>query len=679
MSNAVWKHLPALPEPRARQEIRLPVQTRGWLLAAVVLVVLPHLPRLPWWLAMFAAAVALLALLMLRHPARQLPRSLLLLVTLAGGGGVLLHYDTLLGKNAGVALLVVMLLLKLLEVRNPRDARLAIFLCYFLVITNFLFTQSLLMAAYMFTVTLVITAALSASTAAGTAAPAGHYLRLAAVLLAQGLPLMLVLFLFFPRIEGPVWGLPKDAWAGMTGLGDSMSPGSLSKLVQSEAPAFRARFHERTPPAEQRYWRGPVLWQTDGRNWSTGSLELLPLLTDPGPRRNGAAYDYSITLEPHNKHWLLALDLPVKLSIPAIRTLDYQMLAHRPVRTRTRYNGSSLTRIDTGPLNSTLRTAALQLPDGVSTRVQDLAHSWREHSSSDKEVVKQALTYFNRQDFVYTLEPPLLGSDPVDEFLFSTRRGFCEHYAAAFVVLMRSAGIPARVVTGYQGGEYNPLGDYWLIRQSDAHAWAEVWLPDGGWQRIDPTAAVAPERIEHSLDTAGGAAGAAASFRLPDSDLLGRNLRKLRYLLDAMNNQWHEWVLSYGPQRQLEFLASLGIARASWKHMALALLLLTGLLLLGIALWMLLRQPAARDPVQRAWLQFCRRLARLDLVRRPGEGPRDFASRVTTARPELAGRVNAITELYVALRYGKPSDHPAINATRLQRMVQRFSPRQRPG
>jgi transglutaminase-like putative cysteine protease len=661
---------------RARQAIQLPVRTRGWLLAAVVLVVLPHLPRLPWWLAMFAAAAALLALLLLRESPRQLPRSLLLLATLAGGGGVLLHYDTLLGKNAGVALLVVMLLLKLLEVRSPRDARLAIFLCYFLVITNFLFTQSLLMAAYMFTVTLVITAALAASTATGTAASAGHYLRLAAVLLAQALPLMLVLFLFFPRIEGPVWGLPEDAWAGMTGLGDSMSPGSLSKLVQSEAPAFRARFHERTPPAGQRYWRGPVLWQTDGRNWSAGNLALLPLLTDPESQGSGTAYDYSITLEPHNKPWLLALDLPVKLSIPAIHTLDFQMLAHRPVRKRTRYDGSSRTRIDTGPLHSRLRAAALQLPDGVSTRVQDLARRWRESAASDMAVVQQALAHFNQQDFVYTLEPPLLGADPVDEFLFVTRRGFCEHYAAAFVVLMRSAGIPARVVTGYQGGEYNPLGDYWLIRQSDAHAWAEVWLPDAGWQRVDPTAAVAPERIERSLDMAGGAAGAAASFRLPESDLLGRNLRKLRYLLDAMNNQWHEWVLSYGPQRQLEFLASLGIDRASWKHLALALLLLTGLLLLGIALWMLLRQPAAKDPVQRAWLQFCRRLARLGLVRRPDEGPWDFAGRVATARPVLASQVNAITMLYVALRYGKPSGHQATDSARLQRMVRRFSPRQ---
>jgi transglutaminase-like putative cysteine protease len=664
--------------PRHRQPAPLPRQTRGWLLAAVVLVVLPHLPRLPWWLSAFGTAAALLGLLLVRKPARQLPRALLLLVTVAGGVGVLLHYDTLLGKNAGVALLVVMLLLKLLEVRNPRDVRLVVFLCYFLVITNFLFSQSLAMAAYMFAATLVITAALAAGTATEATTPPGQYLRLAAVLLGQAAPLMLVLFLFFPRIEGPVWGLPDDAWAGMTGLGDSMSPGAISKLVQSEAPAFRASFQGRPPRAEQRYWRGPVLWQTDGRTWSAGNLELPSRTTAAELGGNAAEFEYSITLEPHNKHWLLALDLPVQVSIPAIHTLDFQMLAYRPVRKRIRYTATSYTRTATGPLHGALQTAALQLPDGVSARVRNLARGWRGRSTSDAAVVQQALAHFNEQDFVYTLEPPLLGADPVDEFLFTTRRGFCEHYAAAFVVLMRSVGIPSRVVTGYQGGEYNPLGDYWLVRQSDAHAWAEVWLPDGGWQRVDPTAAVAPERIEQSLDTAGGLAGTAAGFRIADSDLLGRSLRRLRYLLDAMNNQWHEWVLSYGPQRQLEFLASLGIDRASWKHMALALLLLSGALLLGIALWMLLRQPAPTDPVQRAWMQFCRRLARCGLARRPGEGPRDFARRVTTARPALASRVNAITSLYIALRYGKPTRLAAGDATRLQHMVRRFSARRRP-
>ncbi|HYQ73199.1 MAG TPA: DUF3488 and transglutaminase-like domain-containing protein [Gammaproteobacteria bacterium] len=445
------------------------------------------------------------------------------------------------------------------------------------------------------------------------------------------------------------------------------------------APAFRARFQGRTPAAEQRYWRGPVLWYTDGRTWSAGDPELLSHTRKTGPPDDTRIFEYSVTLEPHNKLWLLALDLPVELSIPAIQTVDFQMLSYHPVRKRIRYTATSRTRIETGPLNARQRATALQLPDGVSTRVRNLARSWRERSTDDAGVVQQALAHFNQQDFVYTLEPPLSGADPVDGFLFATRRGFCEHFTAAFVVLMRSAGIPARVVTGYQGGEYNPLGDYWLIRQSDAHAWAEVWLPGGGWQRVDPTAAVAPQRIEQSLDPAGSAAGATADYRLTGSDLLGRNLRRLRYLLDAMNNQWHEWVLSYGPQQQLALLASLGIDNASWKHMAMALLLLGGALLLGISLWMLLRQqPVPADPVQRSWLRFCRRLAGYGLARRPGEGPRHFARRVTAALPALAGQVSAITDLYIALRYGKPAGRTAHDVARLQGMVQRFPARWRP-
>jgi len=645
--------------------------TRGWLLAAVALVVLPHLPRLPWWLVLFAAASALLSLLL--RPGRRLPRLLLPLMTAAGTGGVLLHYDTLLGKQAGVALLVVMLLLKLLEVHSPRDVRLVVFLAYFLVITNFLFSQTAALALYMFAATLVITATLALSVPGAGPRPGGHYLRLAGVLLGQAMPLMLVLFLFFPRIQGPVWGLPEDAWTGMTGLGDSMSPGTISKLVQSDAPAFRARFSDRTPPAGQRYWRGPVLWHTDGRTWSAGIPE--PAAADAGSAVDSSVdvFGYSITLEPHNQRWLLALDVPVRLSLPALRTADFQMLSRRPVRERIRYTGISYPQVSGTPPGERQRRAALQLPARLSARVRQLAHSWRTDAADERAVVRLALAYFHEQPFSYTLEPPLLGADPVDEFLFESRRGFCEHYAAAFVVLMRSAGIPARVVTGYLGGEYNPLGDYWLVRQSDAHAWAEIWLPDGGWQRIDPTAAVAPERIERTLAADPGRALATAGLQLPESALLARKLRSLRQLLDAMHTRWAEWVLSYGPQRQLEFLAALGLEQASWRDMALALVTLVGGLLLGIALWMLQATPPCPDPVQRAWLQFCRRAARLGMMRSPEEGPRDFAGRVAAAHPAQADSIHAITDLYVRLRYGKATG-PAARAdlSRLQRLVRRF-------
>ena len=652
----------------------LSTRTQTWLLAAVALVVLPHLPRMPWWITLFAVGVGLFKLLLLRRQRHQPPRVLLALMTVAGSAGVFFYYSTLLGKQAGVALLIIMLALKLLELHTVRDARLVIYLSYFLVITNFLFTQTIPIALYMFVATLVITAALSVITHSSRERPVSNHLRLAAVLLAQALPIMLVLFVFFPRVVGPIWGLPKDAYAGMTGLSDTMTPGAISSLAQSDATAFRVEFFGPAPAAELRYWRGPVLWHTDGRTWSPGRLSSYPRKPPEAMQNRGEAVRYAITLEGHDKPWLLALDLPAEISRRALYTVDFQWLSYRPVRERIRYEATSWPHYNTGPLEPQLRKAALQLPEQVSTRVEALVRDWRTRADSDRAVVQQALDYFHEQPFVYTLQPPRLGDDPVDEFLFGTRRGFCEHYAAAFVVLMRSAGIPARVVTGYQGGEYNPVGDYWLIRQADAHAWAEVWLPDAGWLRVDPTAAVAPERIDQALDLDLQAAGAPARFRLAESGLLARGWRRLHFALDAVNNNWNQWVLSYGPQRQLELLSALGFKQASWRELALTLLLLTGTCLLGIALWMLVRTPGPSDPVLQAWQRFCQRLERLGIRRAPSEGPRDLARRAMAAQPELATQVGSITDLYIRLRYGK-SGQGAHEVRQLQQRVRRFPQR----
>ncbi len=649
-------------------------RSQTWLLAAVGLLVLPHLPRLPWWITLLAVGVGLFKLVLLRQSYHQPPRLLLALLTVAASAGVFFSYGTLLGKQAGVALLIVMLSLKLLELRAVRDGRLLVYLGYFLVVTNFLFTQTIPIALYMFVATLVITAALSVITHSSRERPAGSHLRLATVLLAQALPIMLVLFVFFPRVAGPLWGLPRDAYAGMTGLSDSMTPGAISSLAQSEATAFRVEFFGPAPEPALRYWRGPVLWHTDGRSWSPGRIGSYSRQRPEAVQNRGQALHYAITLEGHDKPWLLALDLPVEISQRALYTVDFQWLSYRPVRERIRYEATSWLHYHTGPLDPRLRKAALQLPEHVSPRVQALAHDWRTRADSDRAVVQEALDYFHTQPFVYTLQPPLLGEDPVDDFLFGTQRGFCEHYAAAFVVLMRSAGIPARVVTGYQGGEYNPVGDYWLIRQADAHAWAEVWLPDTGWQRVDPTAAVAPERIEHALDPDLQAAGAPARFRLTETGLLVRSWRQLQFAVDSVNNHWNQWVLSYGPQRQLELLAALGFKQASWREMALTLLLLTGACLLGVALWMLVRTPAPSDPVLQAWQRFCSRLERLGVRRAPSEGPRDLARRAMAAHPEFASQVGPITELYITLRYGRPLQG-SHEIQQLQQLVRRFPQR----
>jgi transglutaminase-like putative cysteine protease len=655
-----------------KSEAPLTGQAQRWLLASLLLVVLPHAARMPWWISMFVFGMGAAHILLLRQPGWEAPRLLVFAATLAGATGVFLKYGTLLGRNAGVALLVVMLALKLLELRRMRDVQLMIFLNYFLVITNFLFTQTPLIAIYMIAATVVNTAALGVATQARAAHPAIPELRFAAVLLAQALPVMLVLFVFFPRISGPIWGLPKDAYSGVTGLSDSMSPGAISQMAQSESPAFRVRFSGSAPAPQQRYWRGPVLWHTDGRTWSTGrTAVLLRPVTNPAMQAEGEAVHQSITLEGQSSRWLVGLDVPVEVSVPATITDGFQWLSKRSLRERTRYEVVSYPRFRNGSLDPRLKEAALQLPDGLSTHIRALARSWRNKARTDRDVARLALGYFHNEPFIYTLTPPLLGENPLEEFLFSSRRGFCEHYAAAFVILMRSAGIPARVVTGYQGGEYNPVGDYWLIRQSDAHAWAEIWLPDTGWERVDPTAAVAPERIEHALDLGVLSSGAPARFQMGDDSLFSRGWRRLRYSLDAVNNSWDQWVLSYGPELQREVLAALGFSQPSWKNMILMLVLLVGALLLGIAGWLLIKKPVTSDPVLRTYQRFCERVARLGIRRQPSEGPRDFSRRIVIVRPELERQVDRITEAFILLRYGHPTD-PARCLDQLKQLVRRF-------
>lgn len=649
----------------------LDLRAHAWLLLSTLLVVLPHVPRLPLWVTLFAACLGTLHLIV-RRAGHSLTRWLVIGLTLTGASGVFLHYHTLLGRDAGVALLVVMVTLKLLESRRPRDAFVLIFLCYFLVITGFLYSQTPLLAIYMFATAIVITATLSVVTLAGRQLPVRRLLRDAAVLLGQALPIMLVLFVFFPRVVGPFWGLPKDAHGGITGLGDTMTPGSISKLTKSDALAFRVQFAEgdSTPAPAERYWRGPVLWHTDGRTWSAGSLVVLAGAIDR-PQVRGKGVHYGITLEPHSKRWLFGLDLPVFVSESATPTADFQWLAHQRVTSRIHYEAISYLDFNTGALPDELRTAALQLPDNTTGRMRRLVGNWRNAARNDHDVVRAALQHFNLQPYIYTLEPPLLGDSPVDEFLFSTRRGFCEHYASSFVTLMRIAGIPARVVTGYLGGEYNPVGDYWLVRQSDAHAWAEVWLPGAGWQRVDPTAAVAPERIEHALDRSTQGAGEAASFLLGDGGLMARNWRALRHVFDALDNSWNQWVLSYNPKRQMAILRSLGFRHPGWKDLALLLVVLVGSLLAGTAAWMFLRRPREQDPVARAWTRYCRRLARMGLPRRPDEGPQDYARRVTGERPDLKQPVWRITDTYTRLHYGAPGNRMA-GISLLQKLVRRF-------
>lgn len=644
---------------------RLDTRNVAWMALSMALVTLPHVERLPVWITALAA-LAIAWRLYLGWKGGQLPRKWLLLTVVAGASaGIYVSFGTLFGRDAGVALLVVMLTLKLLEMASMRDAMIVIFLSYFVVLTNFLYSQTIPTAALMLVGVWVITGTMIGLQWREGALRYQETLRLSAIMLAQATPLMLVLFLLFPRVQGPLWGLPRDAFAGVSGLSDSMSPGTLSQLSLSDAVAFRVQFQGEIPKPNQLYWRGPVLWYFDGTSWHMG-MTFESATPSYAPVGTGAAYSYTVTLEPHDKRWLFALDLPAKLAPESRFTTDFQMLANRPVRSRTRYEMTSHTsyRLGYEGLSPYERRRALQLPDGYNWRTRALALNMRNAARDDEDMVKQVLAMFRTQPFFYTLTPPLLGDNPVDDFLFNTRSGFCEHYASAFAVLMRAAGIPARVVTGYQGGEVNPIGNYMIVRQSEAHAWAEVWIAGRGWVRVDPTAAVSPLRVESGIAAAVPATDALPLALRSNSEWL----RQLRFTWDSFANSWNQWVLGYNPERQYWLLSRVGLDRATSQTLALILLGITAFITCIFAVVILRRlHRHARDPVVAIYARFCRKLARRGAQRAPSEGPADFAERAARRVPEAAAAIRAITESYIALRYGAGSDRAQVR--RLKRLV----------
>ena len=654
------------PEP-------LPVRSSGyWLLGAAIIVLLPHLERFPLWLSALLAALFGWYFLMLRRAWPAPNRWLRLALTLLLAFAVFRQYGTLFGRDAGSALLAIMLALKFLELRRLRDYLLSVFIIYFLIVIGFLYSQALWLVVYLFGVFVVSTATLIRLAVPGS--DTRYTLRLAGVLMLQALPLMLAMHILFPRVQGSLWGLPQDAYSGLTGLSETMQPGSINELSLSEAVAFRAQFTGSAPTRAQLYWRALVLWTSDGTAWTRAGEPRRPSLHQP----LGPALNYTVTLEASNKPWLPALDLPSRAPPDGRRRSGYVFEAPQPVRERMRYELISHPRYRTGALTAEEKRAALQLPAQVSARLQNLATSWRRTATDDGAVVTAALRYFRNENFYYTLQPPLLGDDPMDEFLFEVRRGFCEHYSAAFVLLMRSADIPARVVTGYQGGEFNPAGNYYIVRQSDAHAWAEVWLPDNGWTRVDPTAAIAPERIDYGADglrrllARGALLGGlpAETVRgLLSLSWLEQARQRTRLSWDAVNTVWHRWVLDYGRERQQELLARLGLRGATPYIMVGLLAAIVIVLLIAYALAGRRRVPG-QDPVRRAYLDFCRKLARAGVVRAASEGAAAFAERSAALLPQAADPIHEISNLYIRLRYGGQNEDSARQD--LQARVARF-------
>ncbi len=657
---------PALWHPRPHQ---------WWGLGlALTLSAAPHLLRLPIWLS----AIWVLAVgwrLSLGVQGRAMPALVIrLLLTLAAGVALYLYFGTVLGRDAGSALLVIMVGLKLLELKQRRDATLLILLSYLLLAIQFMFSQAIAQVVYTTAAVLGITGIWVTLNNPLDERSWRVDMLIAARLLGQAVPLTVILFVLFPRLPGPLWSLPSDAHAARTGLSGEMEPGRISQLALSSAVAFRADFAGHIPPPAQRYWRGPVFEMTDGRRWWGSTEPYASNTTRALPfQPAGEAYRYVLTLEPNGGAWLPALELATSIPADVERLPTLELKAKRPIDVLRRdafisYPIFQITAATDAELRRNLR-----LPNTLSERTRQLAQHWRNSVRSDREVIDAALHYFHTEPFVYTLEPPLLGANPIDEFLFETRRGFCEHYASAFTLLMRSAGIPARVVTGYQGGELNPLGGYLIVRQSDAHAWVELWLDEAGWVRFDPTAAVAPERVEHRIDLDLARNGDAVRFQFDEDGLLARGLRSTRFALDALNNGWNQWVLSYGPQRQQDLLSRLGLRNTSWRELAWGLLFGIGAALGVLALLLLRRVPPKRDPICELYARFRKRLAQQGLMSQPNEGPQTLLMRVEQAQLPSTATARRITELYVELRYAPHPDTTLV--AELRRAVNNFNTR----
>lgn len=660
------REIPKAEQPRTGQILVI------WLLVALAW--LPLIPDLAPGPVGYIAFLLALRLASLRWLVLTPGRWLLLPLTLAGLANVFVSYHTVVGRDAGIALLATMMALKLLEIKQLRDVRVGTILYSFLLVSQFLFDQSPGRALYL-AMLLVLDFALMTDLTARTANGRMTLilaLRTAGKLTLQALPLTLVLFVLFPRLSSPLWSLPEQSTKARTGMTDWLEPGSVSELIISGEPAFRVRFEGPIPPENKRYWRGPVTWYTDGRRW-TGWPREVPLGKAKQLVATGEEIAYQVELEPSGKRWLFTLDMPFGIPEDARILGDFQVFASKPVQDNRIYRAVSALRYNTGELSLDQEVAGTQLPANITPRMRALVAGWQQSVGNGEALVGQALRFFREEPFHYTLLPPELGANPTDAFLFETRRGFCEHYASSFALLMRIGGIPSRIVLGYMGGEYNPLGDYLIVRQSDAHAWVEVWLEGRGWVRVDPTAAVAPSRVEPSDLLEGLAFGAPIRFRLEDADTLRRWAHNLTLLGDAIGTGWRHWILGLSNTRQRQMLESVGLGRLQEYGLAIALIL-TATMVLGLLLAALTRPSRPRDPLERLYTRFCARLRRIGLPRRSCEGPQDFAQRVIATRPDLRAPVESFMALYLPQRYGAVRRPEYLR--HLANQLRRFRPRQ---
>ncbi len=625
------------------------------LLAGIHLSALPLYANMPVVILLLISLLTLWQVFIIKRQQENPGRTLQITIIVAAFLSLLFSYGQLFGQQPGIALVILMTLLKLFETRGARDGYTIIYSSFFITASNFFHSQSVWLVVYVFFVIAFLLASLIAlSDRLNTVSTKTRY-RMASRFTILALPFMLILFVLFPRIPGPLWGLPDDAFAGQSGLSETMSPGSINRLISSSAIAFRVKFHGDIPEHNQRYWRGAVLSIYDGKTWSRRDVPLTEPPNIQYQDTKARSFRYSVTLQPTNMNWLLALEYPESYGAQYTLNHEAMLLTENKQSNVISYTVTSQT---------TAVNRALLEQEQYKNRLLPLNHNPQTMALSDQllrlskynreDYIREVLSYFRNNHFVYTLNPDLLGDNAVDDFLFNSRRGFCEHYASAFTYLMRAAGLPARVVIGYQGGEMNPLDDYMIVRQSDAHAWAEVWINDR-WQRFDPTAVVSPDRIEQGIQDAG-----LEQDRLPL--LLVSNshfIKSMSFLYDSFQNSWNQWVIGFDQKKQNDFLKFLGFENTGTANLILLLVIL--LTLTGVAIsWLILRQTIVeRDPVQHYYNIFCSRIGRLGLPRHLNEGPVDYEKRINrelNLAQQTRNDLGFIFKAYRALHYRNQSN-----------------------
>ena len=635
----------ARPTPDAREDAR----ALRWTTAAFAATVALHVDRLPVWVTVAVLLLGSWRLIAATGRVPMIPAWLRIVISAALLLAVVARFSTISGLSAGTALLASMGALKLTESKGRRDHYVVIGVALFLIVAACLDRQDLLRLPAYAGATWLVCAALAVAGSPASMIRAGEAWRLSGRALVLALPIAALTFLLFPRLQGQIWALPGSGGA-VTGLSNEMSPGAISQLSESFEPAFRARFDGPPPPPQDLYWRGPVLHSFDGYTWrrEPRGFQQVPRIAN-----EGRAYRHRVMLEPHQRNWWFALDLPAAAPAPNVfLTAEYQLVVAEPVTQPASYDVTSYARVRfETPLSAAARRQALQLPDGRNPRSTALARELRSRATDEVAFVSAVLELFRSGGFAYTLTPPRLDLDSVDDFVFNTRAGFCGHFASAFVSMMRAGGLPSRVVTGYHGGEWNPIGGYYIVRQSDAHAWAEVWVEGSGWTRVDPTGVVSPERLNRGFFAS-----------MPDAvSRTDRILREvtwisaLRLRWDSVNTWWKDRVLEFDLRAQLSLLERLGLdsPRVAW----LGWLLAAALALWLIAMALLVGRGTHRargDVLGRAYRKLCGRLAAVGLPRDAHEGPLDYARRIADARPDLGRTLTPLLARYAAQRFGPP-------------------------